>query len=331
MTDRTAVSRTPDECVVCGSNSLVDAGDIAAADLVHGYQKRFGLDVFEHFADTAKLSEVRCRDCDVHFFSPIITGKESFYRALAGLAWYYMAEKPEFAIARQFVKTTDAVLEVGAGRGAFAAYCGNEYVGLEFNPEAAEQARRSNANVIIEPLEKHASAHPGLYDVCCAFQVIEHVADPKQFVTSMAAATRPGGRVIVSVPNEAGLPGGTINDFLNLPPHHVTRWNHRSLGALATAAGLSLEAIESENVAGYHLGWYLAARLCKLLAPHLVARPGNRVRLGSIDYALWRALWLLGRSGALVLQPFLQGGGRLRGRGHTIIAVMRKGEFTLPV
>ncbi|UCH49825.1 MAG: methyltransferase domain-containing protein [Betaproteobacteria bacterium] len=330
MTNSIAESRNAPACIVCGSSSLVDVGDIAAADLVRGYRKRFGLDVSGHFSGTAKLSEMHCRACDLRFFSPIITGNESFYRALASLAWYYMAEKPEFAIARRFVKTADSVLEVGAGRGAFAAYCGRQYVGLEFNPEAVAQARCFDANVIVEPLEKHALAHPASYDVCCAFQVLEHVADPKQFVASMAAATRPGGRVIVSVPNEAGLPGGTINDFLNLPPHHVTRWNDRSLGALATAAGLSLEAFESEKVAVYHHGWYLAVELCKLLAPHLMARPGNRVRLGFTDYALWRALWLLGRSGALILRPLLERTDRLRGRGHTVLAVMRKGEPTTP-
>lgn len=312
------------DCIACGSSRVLAVGDIAVADLIRGYRKRFGLDVSDQLGETAALSELNCQDCDLRFFSPVLTGDESFYQALAARRWYYMERKPEFAIARRFIRATDSVLEVGAGRGAFAADCAGGYVGLEFSSAAVAQARRSGANVIVEPVEAHSAAHAGAYDVCCAFQVLEHVVDPKKFVDSMAVATRPGGRVIISVPNEGGLPGRTINDFLNLPPHHVTRWTDRALTALANGAGMSIEAIEHEAVADYHLGWYLALGLFRSLAPHLVAGSGNRVRLGIADYTLWRTLWLLGRIGALALRPLIAGTDRLRGRGHTVVAVMRK-------
>lgn len=307
-------------CIVCGSPRVSAAGQIAVADVVKGYRRRFGLDVSGQFAGLRSLTELNCPDCDLRWFWPLMTGDESFYRELAGRAWYYMHEKPEFAIARRYIEPTDLVLEAGAGRGAFAAQCAGGYVGLEYSPAAVEQARASGVNVIAEPVETHAAAHPGAYDVCCAFQVVEHVSDPLAFVRSMAAATRPGGRVIVSVPSEQGLPGRTVNDFLNLPPHHVTRWTDKALTALATRAGLSIEAIEHEPVAEYHRGWQLALRLYGLLAPRLIAGPGNRVRMKFADYAIWRALWLLGGASARILRSLPAGAAE----GHTVVAVMRK-------
>jgi SAM-dependent methyltransferase len=307
-------------CIVCGSPRVSTAGRIAVSDVVKGYRRRFGLDVSGQFAGLRSLTELNCPDCDLRWFWPLVTGNEAFYRELAGRAWYYMHEKPEFAIARRFIDPADVVLEVGAGRGAFAAQCTGGYVGLEFSPAAVEQARQSGVNVIAEPVETHAAAHPGTYDLCCAFQVLEHVADPRGFVHNMAAAAKPGGRVIVSVPSEQGLPGRTINDFLNLPPHHVTRWTDKALAALARSAGLSIEAIEHEPVAAYHLGWHLALRLYGRLAPRLIAGPGNRVRMGFADYATWRVLWLLGGISARVLRPRPAGAGE----GHTVVAVMRK-------
>lgn len=314
-------------CIVCDSRRVSAAGQIAVADVVTGYRRRFGLDVSCQFAGLRSLTELHCPDCDLRWFWPLVTGDESFYRELAAHAWYYMHEKPEFAIARRYIEPADAVLEAGAGRGAFAAQCrAARYVGLEFSPAAIEQARQSGVNVIAEPVENHAATHPGTYDVCCAFQVVEHVSDPRGFVRSMAAATRPGGLVIVSVPSELGVPGRTINDFLNLPPHHVTRWTDHALAALARSAELSIEAVEHEPVADYHLGWHLALRLYEFLAPRLLAGPGNRVRMGFADYAIWRALWLMGGVSARVLRPIISGADSPRGGGHTVVAVMRKGR-----
>jgi SAM-dependent methyltransferase len=298
-------------------------GHIPVSDLVKGYRRHLGLDVSACFSGMDKLLEKHCAKCDLRYFLPVVTGDERFYATLSAKNWYYMEEKPEFAMARRYVGRDDRVLEAGAGRGAFARNCPGGYRGLEFNRAAAEQAKRDGVEVLVEPLEAHAARHAGAYDVTCAFQVLEHVADPRGFVGMLARLTRPGGRIIVSVPNEDGLPGETMNAFLNLPPHHVTRWSPRALTALSEGAGLALEAIEYESVASFHLGWHVAQRLCRRIAPGLVARPGRRVRMDRRGYLAWRTLWLLGAVSARFLRPLFRSSAKTA-RGHTAIAIMRK-------
>ena len=48
---------------------------------------------------------------------------------------------------------------------------------------------------------KLASAWTACFDGVLALEVIEHVAHPDQFIASMAAMLKPGGRLFVSTPN----------------------------------------------------------------------------------------------------------------------------------
>jgi SAM-dependent methyltransferase len=68
--------------------------------------------------------------------------------------------------------------------------------------------------------------------VVCAFQVLEHVPDPRAFLASCVYCLKPGGRLILSVPAEDSFTGLVPNNCLNLPPHHLTRWSDKALLAL---------------------------------------------------------------------------------------------------
>lgn len=320
---RAPYSASEAACLVCSSTDVAEAGGLSVNDLVAGYRRFFKLDVSACFIGLDRLLEKHCRSCDLRYFWPVVTGDERFYASLSSRSWYYMEEKPEFILAQRYLKPSDRVLEAGAGRGAFAQYCPGEYVGLEFNQAGAERAKQEGIHVRVETLESHAEHHAGAYDVSCAFQVLEHVADPRGFVSMLALLTRPGGRIILSVPSEDSFPGETLNAFLNLPPHHVTRWTEKALIALGATASLKLEAIEHEPLADYHLGWYLAQQLYRGLAPSLVARPGHRTRLDVKGYMLWRSLWLLGAMSARLLKPWVARSAKAA-RGHSLLAVLRK-------
>ena len=71
------------------------------------------------------------------------------------------------------------------------------------------------------------------FDVVCAFQVLEHVADPLAFIAEAKARLNPGGLLFIGVPNRESYVG-RLRDFpLDMPPHHVMRWSRRALAALA--------------------------------------------------------------------------------------------------
>jgi 2-polyprenyl-3-methyl-5-hydroxy-6-metoxy-1,4-benzoquinol methylase len=292
--------------------------------LVNGYERLLGIDVSRFFVRLAKVHEMVCCRCGLIFFWPQAIGDERFYAELATRPWYYMHDKREFDIAGRYVSSGMRVLEVGAGQGAFSRHvAAAEYIGLDFSPSAAAAAQSRGVRVLQERIEAHSEANRERYDVACAFQVLEHVAAPLEFLNAMAACVKPGGRVIVSVPSEDGFAGRAINDFLNLPPHHVTRWTDSALGALAVNTGMVLEALEHETLASYHHAWFLSVRLVARLG--LAARPGARIHLRFPGFHLWRATALAIRAVSILFPGVI---GRLPGmrhaRGHTVVAVMRK-------
>lgn len=46
-----------------------------------------------------------------------------------------------------------------------------------------------------------AAPQPGAFDLAVSFETIEHLPDPRRFITHLADSLRPGGRLILSAPN----------------------------------------------------------------------------------------------------------------------------------
>ena len=97
------------------------------------------------------------------------------------------------------------MLDVGAGLGRFAEHVPREaYLGLETDADAV--AVCANAGIRVLNLDMQAyrtSPDHRPADLVTAFQVLEHVAAPDQFVAEMFALARPGGRIVLGVPDAA--------------------------------------------------------------------------------------------------------------------------------
>ncbi len=95
------------------------------------------------------------------------------------------------------------ILENGCGVGMYMgqlAPFGGEVLGLEYDFERAAEARRNSPNVINaagEALPVPAS----VFDLILSHEVIEHVQDDRLAVCEMIRALRPGGRLVLFVPN----------------------------------------------------------------------------------------------------------------------------------
>lgn len=183
----------------------------------------------------------------LQFFHPIVTGDARLYRQLRRRHWYLQPDKWEFRAAARQIAPADRVLDLGAGDEPFRAFVA---------PEGYSA---------FDPFTEAAAAPEDRYDVVCAFQVLEHVADPLAFVAAAKERLGPGGRLLLGVPNRESYLAG-LRDFpLDLPPHHVTRWSRQALEALAQAAGLQVETIESSPLETWEAPLYWMARVEDLL------------------------------------------------------------------
>ena len=83
------------------------------------------------------------------------------------------------------------------------------------------------------------------YDVITMWHVLEHLPDPFAAVRHAAELLRPGGRLVISVPNIASLQariGGDRWFHLDLPRHRM-HFTPRSLSALVTRSGMKVDRI----------------------------------------------------------------------------------------
>lgn len=181
------------------------------------------------------------------FFDPMVAGDEAFYRAFYARIGAHdklagpRTQRLEFAAAARHVAPGARVLDVGCGHGGFRAYVpGAHYTGLDPN-FAAEDATGA---ILAEDVAAHAARVGPVYDVACAFQVIEHVADPLGFAHGLAACVRPGGTLLIGTPLWPS-PNTTIPNFImNAPPHHLTWWTPGALEVLAHRLGCEPIGVE---------------------------------------------------------------------------------------
>lgn len=243
-------------CLICHS-ARQRIHTIPVADLVVQYRRQLGLDVAAEFGDLRDLQIARCPRCDFISFVPGVIGTEKFYDGLQGHAWYYLADKSEFATARRFLRPEDRVLDVGCGSGAFAqGHPVGNYLGLEYTAGAIAMAEARGLSVRRQGVEAYAASRPVPHDMVCAFQVLEHVADQRAFIAACAEVCRPGGRVIFSTPNADCFANAACNVVLNFPPHHTAWFSRRFWLGLPGYFPLRLVEIIEEPLELVHLSFY---------------------------------------------------------------------------
>lgn len=242
------------ECILCKNSSVNTLYEINVADLCCLYAGWLSCDISSEFNNVSTIKYVVCPHCELKFFFPLITGSSDFYDVLSKKmeSNYYQDEKREYHFAGGFIKKEDRVLDVGSGRGLFSKYVLGDYTGLDFNPSAIEQAGKSGIRVINESIAEHAGKILSAYSVVTAFQVLEHMAEPDRFIEACLKCLTPGGLLILSVPSEDSYVSLIENAFLNMPPHHLSRWTDQSLVKLQNQFGLTLQSLEHEKLEQIH-------------------------------------------------------------------------------
>jgi SAM-dependent methyltransferase len=314
---RSELVRSP----LTGTDSVTLADSVDVKDIAAIYGSTFGIDVLGEFNGIERLGLYRCNQSGLYFFNPAVTGSEHFYESLQEFAWYYLETKSEYDFAKTFVDQGDSVLEVGCGLGHFASALGaREYVGLELSRKAKEIAAAQGLAVIAERVEEFALRHQNRFNIVCSFQVLEHVENVASFLESCLRCLKPGGRLIISVPNADSYLAFNVNAVLNMPPHHLTRWSEQVFRFVGDKYGLDIEAIEKELLADKHLDAYASILVREALAQVLGRRRRPLELNRSVGFRVMN--WLIGRCGHLLSAGLVDR--RMRPIGHTLTVVFKK-------
>ncbi len=153
-------------------------------------------------------------------------------------------------LARAGARPPGRLLDVGAGRGRFVAQAraaGWDAEGVEPSLRGVDGARAGGIELQRAGVGD-ARVDAGSLDAATLWHVLEHLDDPAAALARIATWLRPGGALLVGVPNLAGLQaraGGDRWYHLDVPRHR-THFTPPGLHALLRRTGL-------EPVATHHL------------------------------------------------------------------------------
>lgn len=143
----------------------------------------------------------------------------------------------------------NALLEVGPGFGTFCEEVLSKgafrrVVAVEPTPDLAAACRARGVEVVESPVER--AEFDEKFDVVCAFEVIEHLFSPRQFVEACARLLTPGGVLLLTCPNGRGFdievlgPGSPAVDV-----EHLNYFNTDSLPALVARCGFEVLEVQT--------------------------------------------------------------------------------------
>ena len=155
------------------------------------------------------------------------------------------------------------VLDVGCSTGHFLSALKNrvkERVGLELSREHADFIKSNlDFKVYSEPIES-ANVKEGPFDLVTAFQTLEHVEKPIDFLKGIARNLKSDGHLYLELPNidDALLSVYCVTgyeDFYYREPH-VSYFSKKTLGALLNKAGFEgkISTIQDYGLFN-HLRW----------------------------------------------------------------------------
>lgn len=187
--------------------------------------------------------------------------------------WYRARNRLLVSTLRRRFAGFESLLEVGCGGGFVLAAIREAFpaarlVGGELYGEALEIARgRGLPDVELLELDARDLPYEHEFDVVCAFDVIEHIEDDTLVLRQMHRATRPGGGIVVTVPQHPWL----WDDFDRLV-EHKRRYTRRELAAKVSGAGF--EVVELTSFVTTLLPAMVASRFTR----RLLRRPYNLMR-----------------------------------------------------
>lgn len=234
-------------CLICGSTS----------------SKTFFSREYPELDYPGEFCMSKCIQCGLFYNSPRLT--EDAIAQLYDKNYYFFHRKSGDEILRMipmYQQTIGSltpempvgkVLEIGSAKGYFLAVLkklGWTVYGVEISPTANQFAREKfNIPVFTGTLEEYAAqSNFESWPLVLAFDVLEHVTNPDDFISQLNRVTQIGGTVIIMTPNGAAANIEWLKaDWPGFNPFHIFLFSPQNITQLLNKHGFQVQKIFSYN------------------------------------------------------------------------------------
>lgn len=175
------------------------------------------------------------------FFKPVAeTRREKIFKP-----------RVEYVVNRFGKDPSWTVGDIGAGFGLFlqelkAKWPSGRYIAIEPSIEQGEICNQAGLDVECCALEE-LKGYDGRFDLLTAFELFEHLHQPKVFLQAARRLLKPGGRLLATTLNGEGFDIQVLWEKSKsiYPPCHINFFNPGSITRLLEANGFEIEELET--------------------------------------------------------------------------------------
>ena len=228
-------------CPVCAGRSRPTAA-YCAEQIRRGLADDFG----EHPPESVSLVDYELREClrcTLVFADPMRAGDVPFYEWVSRFPVYHADARWEWSAVRRLLEQRKSVqlLELGCGDGKFLAFLADlkhvDAKGIDLSDVSIQRAQALGLKARLAAINDVFGSNER-FDMIVMTHVLEHVESPLSVIESCKRLLHHGGEIMFSVPYSPTSREYLRLDVMNLPPHHLTRWNLASLRRLAEVSKL---------------------------------------------------------------------------------------------
>lgn len=202
---------------------------------------------------------VRCSNCGLIFVNPQppLDQLGRYYPATHQVskpaAYERMDARPRIRdVKNLFLGKPGKILDIGCGKGLFLAGLkglGWQAKGVELSETSGQYARSLGLDICARPVED-CTFEPESFDVITLFHSLEHIPNPTQTLQHIYGLLRPGGILLVEVPNAGSWYAGTFGEnwFHCDVPRHLFHFTRDTLTKSIDLAGFRPEKLTTVNV-----------------------------------------------------------------------------------
>lgn len=176
--------------------------------------------------------------------------------------------KRKLHMVEKFCGAEGSLMDVGAGTGDFLKYAqgrGWEAYGVEPNDLARERAHQKGVSVYKSLSVQKVPA----YDAVTFWHVFEHLEDLDARIEEITAVLKPGGCLLIAVPNYRSLDARHYKEFWAAydVPRHLWHFSKDSIRHLFCSKGYEMVSVRPLWMDAFYISWLSETYRNRKLAP----------------------------------------------------------------